>query len=48
LLARPLVGPQRLRAVQRRWQSEADEVVRRALARKYEMIVAGVELETGT
>jgi hypothetical protein len=41
LLAGPFVGPERLREVQRRWQSETDEIVRRALEREYEKLVSG-------
>jgi phage terminase large subunit-like protein len=40
LLAGRLVGPERLREVQGRWQTETDEVVRRALEREYEKLVA--------
>ena len=41
LLAGPLVGPERLREIQRRWQTETNETVRRALEREYEKLVAG-------
>ena len=41
MLAGALVGPERLREIQRRWQSERDEIVRRALEREYEKLVAG-------
>jgi phage terminase large subunit-like protein len=41
LLAGPLVGPPRLQEVQRRWQAETDQIVRRALEREYEKLVAG-------
>jgi phage terminase large subunit-like protein len=40
LLAGPLFGPERLREIQRRWQDERDEIVRRALEREYEKLVA--------
>jgi phage terminase large subunit-like protein len=40
LLAGPLVGPEALREIQRRWQEEPDEIIRRALAREYEKLVA--------
>jgi phage terminase large subunit-like protein len=40
LLAGPLVGPEPLREIQRRWQQERDEIVRRALEREYEKLVA--------
>jgi phage terminase large subunit-like protein len=36
LLAGPLVGPEHLQEIQRRWQSEPDELVRRALQVEYE------------
>jgi phage terminase large subunit-like protein len=41
LLAGPLIGPEQLRKVQRRWKTETDEVVRRALEREYERLVGG-------
>jgi hypothetical protein len=34
LLAGPLVGPKRLREIQRRWQEETNETVRTALVRE--------------
>jgi phage terminase large subunit-like protein len=40
LLAGSLVGPDRLQEIQRRWQTETDEIVRRALEREYEKLVA--------
>jgi phage terminase large subunit-like protein len=40
LLAGPLVGSERLREIQRRWQDESSEVVRRALEREYGKLVA--------
>jgi phage terminase large subunit-like protein len=40
LLAGPPVGPEALRELQRRWQSEPDEVVRRALQVEYEKRLA--------
>jgi phage terminase large subunit-like protein len=40
LLAGALVGPERLQDIQRRWQSETDQIVRRALEREYEKRVA--------
>ena len=46
LLAGPLVGPARLREVQRRWQTEGDEAIRRALVLEYQRLVTvpgGVE-----
>jgi Phage Terminase len=46
LLAGPLVGPEALREIQRRWQSEPDEVVRRALQVEYEKrLTSGSVLE---
>jgi phage terminase large subunit-like protein len=36
LLAGPLAGPENLREIQSRWQSETDEIVRKALEREYE------------
>jgi len=41
LLAGPLVGPERLREIQRHWQEEMNETVLRALEREYEKLVAG-------
>jgi hypothetical protein len=41
LLIGPLVGPERLQEIQRRWQQEDSETVRRALALEYEKLVAG-------
>jgi phage terminase large subunit-like protein len=41
LLAGPLVGPESLREIQRRWQEETNETVRSALEREYEKLVAG-------
>jgi phage terminase large subunit-like protein len=41
LLAGPLAGPERLREIQQRWQDERDEIVRTALEREYEKLVAG-------
>jgi len=41
LLAGPLAGPEWLREIQRRWQDEADEIVRSALGREYEKLVVG-------
>jgi Phage Terminase len=40
LLAGPLVGPERLRELQRRWQSETERIVRLALEREYEKRVS--------
>jgi hypothetical protein len=40
LLAGPLVGPERLRELQRRWQSETDPVIQTALLREYEKLVS--------
>jgi len=40
LLAGPLVGPERLREIQQRWQNEEHEIVRKALEREYEKLVA--------
>jgi tRNA(Met) C34 N-acetyltransferase TmcA len=40
LLAGRLVRSERLQEIQRRWQSETDEIVRRALAGEYEKLVA--------
>jgi hypothetical protein len=46
LLAGPLVGPDSLREIQRRWQSEPDDVVRRALQVEYEKrLTSGSVLE---
>jgi hypothetical protein len=48
LLAGPLVGPDSLREIQRRWQSEPDEAVRRALQVQYEKcLTSGSELAEG-
>jgi phage terminase large subunit-like protein len=41
LLAGPLVGSERLREIQQRWQNEENEIVRTALERQYEKLVAG-------
>jgi hypothetical protein len=42
LLGGPLVGPPRLREIQRRWQAETDGIVRKALEREYEKRVLGL------
>jgi hypothetical protein len=41
LLGGSLVGPERLREIQLRWQGETNETVLRALEREYERLVAG-------
>jgi hypothetical protein len=41
LLAGPLVGSERLREIQQRWQNEENGIVRTALERQYEKLVAG-------
>jgi phage terminase large subunit-like protein len=41
LLIGPLVGPEPLQEIQRRWQQADSETVRRALALDYEKVVAG-------
>jgi phage terminase large subunit-like protein len=41
LLAGPLVGPDPLGEIQQRWQNEENEIVRSALERQYEKLLAG-------
>jgi hypothetical protein len=41
LLAGSLLGPDRLREIQRRWKDETNETVRKGLEREYERLVAG-------